>query len=240
MEKRECTDIWKEFQEKLKQDALTESDFTVEMGVYLQPLVCGEAAAPRRRKFLEAPYDIYEGADRVSVVLHCADDDYRFDVLPDGTLWKLAFVECITLPVYDLNIFPYTEFAPLDKKELHIRREKALACVSDGKGEYICARSWVPFYSDGLSYIAYSAWYECRINGENVEIREFQENKCEVVIYNHIWRSMYFTTGHLRAVIAYSEYMELFEYIWKDRAASAGWKISFVYTDESTVLVFNR
>lgn len=25
MEKRECTDIWKEFQEKLKQDALTES-----------------------------------------------------------------------------------------------------------------------------------------------------------------------------------------------------------------------
>lgn len=69
---------------------------------------------------------------------------------------------------------------------------------------------------------------------------EFQENKCEVVIYNHIWRSMYFTTGHLRAVIAYSEYMELFEYIWKDRAASAGWKISFVYTDESTVLVFNR
>lgn len=29
MEKRKCTDIWKEFQEKLKQDALTESDFTV-------------------------------------------------------------------------------------------------------------------------------------------------------------------------------------------------------------------
>lgn len=96
-------------------------------------------------------------AYRISDVLHCADDDYRFDFLPDGMLWKLAFVECITLPVYDLNTFPYTEFALLDKKELHIRREKALACVSDGKGEYICARSWVPFYSDGLSYIAYSA-----------------------------------------------------------------------------------
>ena len=55
---------------------------------------------------------------------------------------------------------------PLDKKELHIRREKeitqlvyfylkfkelvgsekAIAMFYDGKGEYICARSWVPFY----------------------------------------------------------------------------------------------
>lgn len=96
-------------------------------------------------------------AYRVSVVLHCADDDYRFDFLSDGVLWKLAFIECITLPVYDIEYLPYTDFASLGKKELHIRREKeitqlvyfylkfkklvgkekALACVSDGKGEYI-------------------------------------------------------------------------------------------------------
>lgn len=220
MEKRECSDIWKEFQEKLKQDALTESRlfYTVRM------IIIG----------------------------------LTFSLM--AFLWKLAFIECITLPVYDIEYLPYTDFASFGKKELHIRREKeitqlvyfylkfkklvgkekALACVSDGKGEYICARSWVPFYSDRLSYIAYFAWYECRINGENVAIREFQENKCEVVIYNHIWRSIYFTVGHLKTVIEYSEYMELLEYIWKDRAASADWEISFVYTDESTILVFNR
>lgn len=250
---------WKEFREKLKQDLLTEFDFTVEMGVYLRPLLCGEAAESRRRKFLEAPYDIYEGTERVSVVLHCMDDDYRFDFLPEGVTWKLAFIECITLPVSDINVFPYTEFASLGEKELHIRREKeitqyvyfylklkelagkekALACMFDGKGEYICARSWVPFYSGRLSFIAYSAWYECRINGENVVIREFQESKCEVVIYNHIWRSMYFTTGHLKSVIEFSEYMELYESVWKDRAVSAGWIIKFVYQDEYTSLIFN-
>lgn len=163
MQNRKRTDImvWKEFQEKLEQDLITESDFTAEMGAYLSPLLCGEAAVPRRRKFLEAPYEIYEGTERILVVLHCPDDDYRFDFLFDGISWKLAFVECITLPVYDMDIFPYTEFAPLGKKELHIRREKeitqyvyfylkfkelvgrekALACFSDGKGEYICARS---------------------------------------------------------------------------------------------------
>lgn len=260
MEKLKCTDIWNEFQEKLQHNTLTFSDFTTEMCAYLQPLLCGEHSASRRQKFLDSPYDIYEGVDRISVVSHCTDDDYRFDFYPDGISWKLAFIECITLPVFDMDVFPYAKFVPLDKKELHIRREKeisqlvsfylkfkelvgkakALTMFYDGKGEYVCARSWVPFYSDRLSYIAYSAWYECRINGENVVIQEFQESKCEVVIYNHIWRGIYFTVGHLKPVIEYSEYMELFESIWRDRAASAGWKIQFVYTDAYTSLIFNR
>ena len=34
----------------------------------------------------------------------------------------------------------------------------------------------VPFYSDGLSYIAYSAWYESRINGETVVYMELFES----------------------------------------------------------------
>lgn len=75
---------------------------------------------------------------------------------------------------------------------------------------------------------------------ENVVIQEFQENRCEVAIYNHIWRRSYFIVGHLKPIIEYSEYMELFETIWKDRAASAGWEIQFVYTDECTSLIFSR
>lgn len=255
-----AADIWREFQEKLKHDTLTAADFTTEMRVFLQPLLCGEHTAQRRQKYLDSSYDIYEGVDRISVVSHCADDDYRFDFLSNGTSWQLAFIECITLPVSDMNVFPYSEFRPLDKKELWIRREKeisqqvyfylkfrelvgkekALACFHDGKGEFLCAKSWVPFYRDRLSYIAYCAWYESRINGENVVVKEFQESRCEVVIYRHIWRSIYFITGHLKTVMEYSEYMELYEAIWKDRAASAGWNIEFAYTDEDTSLIFNR
>ena len=65
-----------------------------------------------------------------------------------------------------------------------------MAMFYDGDGEYICARSWVPFYSDGLSFIAYFAWYECRINGENVAIQEFCESKCRMVIYELIRSNM--------------------------------------------------
>lgn len=259
MKKLNHIDIWDEFQEKLRYDALTESDFTEEMHTYLKPLLCGEHSEPRRQKFLDSPYDILEGVDKISVISHCPDDDYRFDFFTDGSSWRLAFIECITLPVFDMEVFPYSKFNPLDKKELHIRREKeitrlvyfylkfkelagkdkALNYISDGKGEYICARSWVPFYSGRLSFVAYSAWYECRINGENVIIQEFQEDKCQVTIHDHIWRNMYYTVGHLKPVIEYSEYMEVFESIWRDRATSAGWNIEFDYTDKDTSLVFN-
>ncbi len=184
--KRQNTaDIWHKFRDKLKCDTLTASDFTAEMRIYLQPLLCGEHAAHRRQKYLDSPYDIYKGVDKISVISHCTDDDYRFDFLFDGISWQLAFIECITLPVSDMNAFPYSEFWPLDKKELQIRREKeisqlvhfylkfkelvgkekALACFYDGQGEFLCARSWVPFYRAKLAYIAYCAWYECRING---------------------------------------------------------------------------
>lgn len=260
MKTNKSLDIWNEFQVKLKNDTLTVSDFTTEMCQYLKPLLCGEHSAARRQKFLDSPFDIYEGVNKVSVVSHCADDDYRFDFLLNGISWKLAFIECITLPVFGINVFPYSEFLSLDKKELHIRREKeisqlvyfylkfkelvgktkAIEMFYDGKSEYVCARSWVPFYSDSLSYIAYAAWYESRINGENVAIQEFQDSKCEVAMYNHIWRNMYFTVGHLKPVIDYSEYMELFESIWKDRARSAGWEIQFTYEDEYTSLIFSR
>lgn len=252
------TDIWETFQAKLKCDTLTASDFTAEMGKFLQPLLCGERSALRRQKFLDSSYDIYERSGKISVISHCADDDYRFDFLLDGTAWRLAFIECITLPISDIDALPYTKFIPLEGKEFHIRREKeisrlvyfylkfkelvgkenALALLHDGDGEFICARSWVPFYEDSLSYIAYSAWYESRIHGENVVIKEFRPEKCEVMIYDHIWKSMYFTAGHLKSMIGYAEYMELFEAIWKDRAKSAGWEIAFGYTDECTSLIF--
>lgn len=260
MEQTKYMDIWNEFRNKLKDDTLTESDFAAEMRAFLQPLLCGERSASRRRKFLEAPYDVYENVRGISVILHCSDDDYRLDFSYDDVSWRLAFIECITLPVLGMEAVPYSKFVSLGEKEAFIRREKeisrivyfylkfkelvgkeeALNMFRDGRGEHICARSWVPFYSEGLSYIAYSAWYESRINGETVVVQEFQENRCEVVLYNHIWRNVYFMARHLNSIIEYAEYMELFEFVWKDRAENAGWKINFVYKDEYTSLIFNR
>lgn len=72
--------IWGEFQAKLKNDTFTVSDFTTEMCQYLQPLLCGEYSAARRQKFLDSPFDMYEKMGKISVISHCADDDYCFDL----------------------------------------------------------------------------------------------------------------------------------------------------------------
>jgi hypothetical protein len=59
-------------------------------------------------------------------------------------------------------------------KEL-LGRDEAIRNFMDGNGEKLCARSWVPYYDERLAYIAYAAWIENRINGEDVTITEFSQ-----------------------------------------------------------------
>jgi hypothetical protein len=114
-------------------------------------------------------------------------------------------------------------------------KQEALKMFLDGSGEFLGAKSWVPFYSDKKTYIAYVAWIENRINGEAISLDEFTEEKCVIRFKNHLWRRMYTMTGHLKTQI---EYSELFEAIWKDRATQSGWEIEFIYDSDDTVLVF--
>ncbi len=174
--------------------------------------------------------------------------------------WKLSFIECITLPVSDLSVMPYTAFQRLPVKETEIRREKeiskliyfydqfrklvgrqkAMEILFDGAGEFLCAKSWVPFFDETLSYIAYAAWIENCIYGEQVEIVSFSEQCCRLLFHKHIWRKLYTMTGHIRKMIDYEEYIDIFESIWKNRAFESGWELQVNYRDEDTELVFTK
>lgn len=252
--------VWADFSDKMREDTLNDDDFTEETKVFLAHLLSGRAAAHRREKFLAAPFEVYQTEAKISVLIHCLDDDYRFDFVLREEKWKLAFVECITLPVADIGVLPYEDFLALPDKEAWIRKEKdisktvyiynkfkeslgweeAIKIFLDGYGECICARSWVPFYSDRLSYIAYAAWVENRINGEKVIVEVFNEEESCIRFCQHIWRRMYTVTGHLQDMIEYSEYMRLFEAIWMDRASASGWALRFEYLQEDTILHFRR
>lgn len=252
--------MWLEFCDKMRQDKLCDSDFTDEMRVLLRSVLCGPDAGQRRQKFLSSPYEIYKNDTKYSVILHCPDDDYRFDFSLSESKWQLSFIECITLPVHDISVLPYTDFKVLPKKEAEIRgekeiskliffynqfkklvgRQKAIEMFHDGAGEFLCAKSWVPFFDDRLSYIAYAAWMENRICGEDVEIVRFDEQCCRLRFRRHIWRKMYMMTGHIQTMIDYEEYMSIFESIWKNRASESGWTLQFNYYDEDTELLFTK
>ena len=252
--------VWKEFCIKMKQDSLCDSDFADDMRLLLRPLLCGPGAAQRREKFLSSLYEIYESNAKCSVLLHCPDDDYRFDFSIIQDEWRLLFIECITLPVHDIAVLPYTDFKALPEKEAEIRREKeisrliyfynqfkkllgqqkAIEMFYDGAGEVLGARSWVPFFDGPRSYIAYAAWMENRIYGEHVELLEFNEKCCRLRFHGHLWRKIYQMTGHIENMIHYEEYMNIFESIWKNRASESGWTLQFIYHNEDTELVFTN
>lgn len=252
--------VWDAFRMKMKEDALGVEDFTEEMRGMLSVFLCGDGARGRREKFCSAPYEIHSYEEKACVFLRAADDTYRFDFLLQAGKWKLAFIECVTLPVSDIDAhaLPYAAYTALPQKEAEIRAEKeisrmifwydtlkelkgkaeAVSRFCDGAGECLCARSWVPFYKEKLAYIAYAAWMENRIYGEDVRIERFEESGCQLRFCGHLWRRIYANTGHLCNSIAYSEYMELFEAIWTDRAKASGWNVRFLYEQGDTVLVF--
>ena len=253
-------EIWASFCAKLETDTLCDVDFTDEMRPFLRPFLAGEEARSRRAKFLSAPARYLDTRTKAIVMLSCPDDEYRFDFIRTDMGCKLAFVECITLPVGDVTALPYSDFKPLPAKENEIRREKeisrlvwlyckikelagqkeAVNAFLDGEGESVCARSWVPFYSDRLACIAYAAWMENRINGEAVTIIEFAEERSVLRLKGHLWRRMYHMAAHLKTQIGYDEYMELFETICTDRARAGGWSVSFSYENDDTTMTFAR
>jgi len=252
--------IWNEFLDKLRNDSFSENDFSSDMRTFLHSFLSGIAAQFRREKFANAPAEIIDGENKKIIILSCPDSNYRFDFITSNEKWQLCFIECITLPLSNINSFPHSSFIALPDKEAWINAKKnisktisffcklknifgfdeALLWFNDGAGEFLCSKSWVPFYEDAKAYILYSAWIENRINGENVSVEIFTEKKCTMHFINHLWFSIYHVASHIKTQITLDEHKKLFEHIWKDRAKHSGWDISFEYNNNATILTFSR
>ena len=248
--------IWSEFTEKLRSDSLDENDFADDM----KPFLSGDAAKSRCEKFMNSPARMIDGEYKKIVILSCPDDEYRFDFLVNNGKWQLCFIEGITLPVSDINSFPYNSFSALPEKEAWINAERniskivyffcklkdafgfdeALPWFNDGAGEFLCAKSWVPFYEGARAFIMYCCWIENRINGENVSIDIFSDVKCVICFTDHLWFKVYHAAGHIKTQLPLEEYKCLFEHIWRDRAVNSGWNVDFEYDGNDTVLSFYR
>jgi len=116
--------VWDEFRDKLRFDSLTEHDFTDEMRSFLSSFLSGDAAQSRREKFLYSPIKTIDSDHKKIVILSCPDDEYRFDFMIHDGKWQLSFIEGITLPLENIDKFPYTSFPSLPEKETWIAAEK--------------------------------------------------------------------------------------------------------------------
>lgn len=253
-------EIWHEFSIKLNNDTYKETDFHLDMRSFLLSFLTGKQSELRRKKFSSSPAEFFECETKKCVILHCPDDDYRFDFKEQNGAWQLCFIEGITLPVDKVFPIPYENFIPLPEQESWIRAEReisktvhfycrlkelygiveALSWFNDGAGEFLCAKSWVPFYNGSKAFVIFSAWIEARIHGEDISVDVFTDTECRLRFKGHLWFKVYHGAGHIKTQLTLNEYTGLFKHIWMDRAYNAGWKIDFKYLNEDTILIFSK
>ena len=106
----------------------------------------------------------------------------------------------------------------------------ALDLMKSGPGYFVAAKSWVPFVAPARAFILYLCWNESRLRENLVVLEKLTDLEAVVSMQTHYF-FLYKRATHLRQWIPFDEYRQIFETIWQDRAAAAGWALEIKYED---------
>lgn len=170
-------------------------------------------------------------------------------------------MENIFIRLDRVSRFPTSTFPALPKARLDWMREEirvskvvhlfnylrkkegkgtALRFFKDGFGYALAAKTWVPFVEPHRAFVLYACWMQTHLHGGKATLVSLTDSRAQVRLQPHYFE-LYRRTGHLNRQISLSDYRELFEVIWTDRAHHAGWRIRFAYPDDkSCLLTLNR
>lgn len=189
--------------------------------------------------------------------------DFCFTLLKEGGRWYYRHVENIFIRLDEVNKFPASEFPDLPAEKKAWQREEiywsqmvffhtVLAkekgkdylanLLRDGAGYYLAARTWVPFLAPERAFILYACWEQSRLRENPVTLETLTDSEATVRLMPQFF-ALYKQSTHLRTQIAFEDYRRIFETIWQDRAAAAGWKLAITYEDPEClrcVLKFTR
>jgi len=249
--------ILEDFQNKVKLNSLTQDDFLREN---FFPMFHNSYSNTFIKRIADCENPIFEqGEDKY--IFHIPLDDgweVRLDFICENDKYKLADLDGYTLPLKKVDQLPFNDYIPLPERESIMRQEyaitrtvdyyarlkeiigkqEALNWFKDGKGEKTGVPAWMPYFTKRKAFIAYTAWMQNRIYGEDIYITKFSEEHSELLFKNSSWLFLYKVAGHLKHMIPYDEYIELFETIWKDRALWNEYNASFSYDGEDIRISF--
>jgi hypothetical protein len=117
-----------------------------------------------------------------------------------------------------------------------------LNLLKDGAGYALAAKTWVPFVPPQRAFILYACWEQSRLRENTVVLEKLTDQEAVVKLQSHFFY-LYKMTGHLKQQIPFDEYRRIFETIWQDRAANAGWTLEITCDDAEClqcVLRFTR
>jgi hypothetical protein len=177
--------------------------------------------------------------------------DFCFTLLKEGGRWYYRHVENIFIRLDKVNKFPASDFPDLPAETKAWQREENYwsqmvyfdnvlskekgkdfvpNLLRDGAGYFLAAKTWVPFVAPERAFILYLSWEQSRLRGNTVILESLTGREASVRIQSQFF-ALYKRTGHLRGQIAFEDYRRIFETIWQDRAAAAGWKLEISYKD---------
>jgi hypothetical protein len=261
--------IWKEFVAALKADTLTADRIRPLYGTekemqlkWLKELMkatsdCGAVSD------WDAP-EIIPVGNLVHFVVKLrigggATTERSLSFIKEGGRWYYGHMENIMIRLDKLPPPPISEFPALPEETMMWQRNEilwsdlvriylttaqtngrdfALGLFKTGAGYFVGAKSWVPFVPPERAFILYLCWAESRLYGNMVTLEKLTETEAVVELQTHYF-FLYKRSSHMRQWLPFEDYRTIFETIWQDRAAAAGWKLGIEYKDpEGLQLVF--
>lgn len=256
---------WREFVGDLRRDQLSED---LLRPLYTTKTIMHQLLETMRAKAdwreFEAVPEVHRRQDTVCYILPLTFDGekkmFSFTFLMSQGAWYLQHFESILLRLDKLGSPPISVFpdAPESQKQwmreenavseqvrlfnslLQERgRQQALDWFRDGRGYAISATTWVPLVPAEKAFILYLCWEQMRLHGSKVTLQHLEDTRA-VVLLEPIFLKLYAQTTHLRQQISKEDFRAIFNTIWQDRAAAAGWALDMQCEDVRCVMSFRR
>ena len=174
--------------------------------------------------------------------------------------WYLQHFESILLRLDELGPPPVSVFPDLEDTQKQWMREEtavseqvrlfnwlvqekgkqaALDWFRDGPGYAISAVTWVPLVPAHRSFILYLCWEQTRLRGGKATLERLEDSSA-IVSLEPLYFRLYAETAHLRQQISKQDFRAIFDTVWHDRAAAAGWSLDMKCEETRCVLSFMR
>lgn len=252
--------IWREFVGLLKSGTMTVERIRplAQLGDRYTPILLGfldSVRAQASQSDWDAQPEIIRVEDRIQYIVpwtaYKQKVTYCFSLISDSTQWYFQHLEAIFIRLDTVSQLPASRFPDVPEEMKTWAREEifwsfvvlnlylpvakdrgkeaALNMLRDGAGYFVGARTWVPFVAPQRAFVLYLCWEQANLRGNQVTLLKLEDNEAILKLNTHFF-ALYFTAGHLQPAISLTDFTSIFETIWQDRAANAGWRLSIEYS----------
>jgi hypothetical protein len=255
--------IWEEFVSSVKKGGITAERvrpyspaFTVDLIRWLK--MVGEEMMREER---DPKPEVFRVGDQINYVIPLGQSTFCFTILIEGGSWYFRHMENIFVRLDKVDSLPASKFPDVSEEQKAWAREEiywsgqvrlfnlllkekgrefALSWFKDGAGYFMGARTWVPFVAPARAFVLYLCWDQANLRGNKVVLEKLEDSEAVLRLESPIYFALYEHTSHLKRQISFDDYRAMFEAIWKDRAANAGWNLEITYKESGCVFKLSR